>query len=63
MSLITFIHQVPDHLRQLARLFVQAFQQGDVDHADELIELAALLERSPEGAAFVASFCASAVAR
>lgn len=63
MNLLFFVQQVPDHLRQLARLFVQAFQQGDADHADELINLAIQLERSPEGAAFVADFCDSAVAR
>lgn len=62
MNLIVFIHQVPDYLRQLAALFVRAYQRGDDDHADELIELAMLLERSAEGASFVERFCAAAVA-
>lgn len=62
MSLTSFIQHVLDHLRRIAQLFVRAYQQGDIDHADELIELAALLERSPEGAAFVERFCAVAVA-
>ena len=61
MKLCDLINQVPDALRHLARRFIRAYQRGDLDHPDELIELAAFLERSPEGRAFVEAFCQKAV--
>ncbi len=61
MKLCDLIKQLPANLIHLARRFVRAYQRGDVDHPDELIELAEFLERSPEGRAFVEAFCRKAV--
>ncbi len=61
MNIIQLLKQLPENLRRLGERFVRAFQNGDVDHPDELIELAAFLERSPEGQAFVEAFCQKAV--
>jgi len=61
MKLCDLIKQLPDSLHNLARRFIRAYQRGDIDHPDELIEVATFLDSSPEGRAFVEAFCQKAV--
>jgi hypothetical protein len=62
MDWMALVKELPDALRKWGQHFIRAFRRGDIDHADELIELAHLLERSsPEGRAFVEAFCQAAV--
>ena len=59
MIQIAHAKQIPDALRALALRFKRLYLEGDPDHSDDLIDLAAVLERTPEGAAFVQAFCSA----
>lgn len=48
--------QLPHCFARLVRRFLRAFQTGDLDHPDELIDAALLLEQTPEGQAFLEAF-------
>lgn len=62
MDIVKLVMELPANIRRLAYSLVIAYQTGDVENPDRLIELAAMLEqRGEDGQRFVESFLGKAV--
>ena len=56
INLALALHRLPQRFATLVRRFIRAYQRGDLDHADELIDAALILDSTPEGQAFLEAF-------
>ena len=56
INLAFAIQRLPQRFANRVRRFIRAYQRGDLDHADDLIDAALILEQTPEGRAFVEAF-------